>query len=59
VTQLGRSFLGIDDQNGSEIFSDLRGFGDLSFWQSGFGDLTKWDVKLTKYDFNLTKGELT
>jgi hypothetical protein len=31
VTQFGRSFLGIDDQNGCEIFSDLRGFGYLSF----------------------------
>jgi hypothetical protein len=28
---MGRSFLGIDDQNGCEIFSDLRGFGYLSF----------------------------
>jgi hypothetical protein len=46
---MGRSFLGTDDQNGCEIFSDLRGFGDL----------TKWDVKLTKCDFNLAKGELT
>jgi hypothetical protein len=42
-----------------KYFPDFERIWLFKLWQSGFGDLTKWDVKLTKCDFNLAKGELT